>query len=77
MQSCCEKVLQKDPPPEPLNPFMLRVIRNEFIGNFRRKKLELVVDEDQYIDASIVEEGLQDKELLLIDQQHDDLVVNR
>ncbi|WP_220720761.1 RNA polymerase sigma factor [Agarivorans litoreus] len=77
LQSCCEKVLQKDPPPEPLQPYMMRVIRNEFIDNFRRKKLELVVDEDQYIDASIVEKSLQNMELLLIDQQHVGLVMER
>jgi len=71
VQSCCEKVLKKQLAANELKPYMLKSIRNQYIDQFRRKKLELVVDSElehkELLDEHFIAEGL---EQLMIDRQH-------
>ncbi|NQZ33299.1 MAG: sigma-70 family RNA polymerase sigma factor [Oceanospirillaceae bacterium] len=71
VQSCCEKVLLKKVAKKELKPYMLKSIRNQFIDQYRRWKLELVIDSDlehqERIDEQQTAQGL---EQLMIDRQH-------
>lgn len=71
VQSCCEKVLLKKVPAKELKPYMRKSIRNQFIDQYRRWKLELVIDSDleqqEFIDEQHVTHGL---EQLMINRQH-------
>ena len=71
VQSCCEKTLRKPPANSALKPFMFRVIRNQFIDQYRRKKLELVVD-SQSDSLAVLEQqsSLQELDDIMIDKQH-------
>ncbi|MDO6765589.1 RNA polymerase sigma factor [Agarivorans sp. 1_MG-2023] len=77
LQSCCEKVLQQARLPEPLKPYMMRVIRNQFIDQYRRRKLELVADEALQAELVKPEDHWQDMESLVIDQQHVALLIQK
>ncbi|EPJ44642.1 MAG: hypothetical protein OFPII_33540 [Osedax symbiont Rs1] len=76
LQSCCEKSLQKQLDTSQLKPYMLRIIRNLFIDQYRRKQLELVVDSGSSAVIELDEQTtLQNLEDIVIDQQHVALVL--
>ncbi|EPJ55277.1 MAG: ECF subfamily RNA polymerase sigma-24 factor [Osedax symbiont Rs2] len=76
LQSCCEKVLQKPVAMEQLKPYMFKVIRNQFIDQYRRTKLELVVDSELAQHTEIEEQNsLLELENIMIDKQHVALIL--
>ncbi len=78
VQSCCEKILRKPPHNSTLKPFMLKVIRNQFIDQYRRKKLELVVDATTSSIHAIEEQTtLQELDDIMIDKQHVAMLLQR
>ncbi|MFT5706721.1 MAG: RNA polymerase sigma-70 factor (ECF subfamily) [Oceanospirillaceae bacterium] len=78
LQSCCEKALSKKIDQQSLKPYMLRMIRNQFIDQYRRNKLELVVDTDFSAQEKIDEQvTLQDLEQIAIDKQHVALILDK
>jgi len=76
LQSCCEKVLQKPGAMKQLKPYMLRMIRNQFIDQYRRTKLELVVDSELAQHTETEEQNsLLELEKIMIDKQHVALIL--
>ena len=67
VQNCCEKVLRQKKPAVDLKPYMFKIIRNQFIDQYRRKKLELVADGTLAQQQIIHEQDVvQDLEQLMI-----------
>ena len=75
LQSTCEKVLSQNIAAKQLKAYMIRMIRNAYIDQYRRKKLELVVDqrlsEQHLIERTVTSE----LEQIIIDQQHVSIIL--
>ncbi len=77
VQSCCEKTLDKKIASDQRKAFMFKVIRNQYIDIYRRRKLELVVDSELSNQPSLEEQcTLQDLDQIMIDKQHVDLILS-
>jgi RNA polymerase sigma-70 factor (ECF subfamily) len=77
VQSCCEKTLNKKITPDQHKAFMFKVIRNQYIDIYRRRKLELVIDSELTSQSDIEEQcTLQNLDQIMIDKQHVDLILS-
>ncbi|MEM5528364.1 sigma-70 family RNA polymerase sigma factor [Gammaproteobacteria bacterium AS21] len=75
LQNSCEKVLSlKDRDvlqcQQKLKSYMCRMIKNDFIDQYRKHKLELVVNSNFFAHDATEHETTQALESLVIDQQH-------
>ena len=76
VQNCCEKVLRQKKPAVDLKPYMFKIIRNQFIDQYRRKKLELVADGTLAQQQIIHEQDVvQDLEQLMINRQQVEIML--
>ena len=76
VQSSCEKTLAKEIAADQHKAYMFKVIRNQYIDIYRRRKLELVVDSEQSSQSAPEEQGtLQDLDQIMIDKQHVELIL--
>lgn len=78
VQSSCEKVIKKKKVDTQLKPYMMRIIRNEYIDHYRRNKLELISDNEQLESAIASESDVIDSlENTMVDKQQVALIMEQ
>lgn len=78
VQQCCEKLLNHKNPVINIDKYAMTILRNQYIDNYRRKKLELVVDSQLKHQDSITEQDvIKDLESYFIDEQHVDILLEK
>ena len=75
LQGACEKALARKLTAEQLKPYMIRIIRNAYIDQYRRQKLELVVDQHLIESDILTPSETPELEQIIIDKQHVSIIL--
>lgn len=78
VQQCCEKLLKHKKPVINIEKYAMTILRNVYIDNYRRKKLELVVDSKLNQQNELNEQDIvKDLESCLIDEQQITIILEK